>query len=256
MMRGVSRVERPTMRLVPLFLFVAACGDKKPADPPPAGSQAAEPTPAKPAPPTPTRPPLLAAGAPVSPGCFAYSEKLDAWACLVGSRGRDGSELTREWKVAFPGATLSSIAVTRPPKEDDEIDEPVVLDQATHDRIEKLLAEHGFVAMPAATPLATGKSLEVGAGKLGVRRLRRDHANAGDGDFQLYHHTVEVRCKNAWVKAWTTDRGTDPAVLVSAPGKHLLVSAEISWGMEGAFFLEHEAIALSLDTCAPIATAP
>jgi hypothetical protein len=246
------------MRSLALIVLVA-CGDKKPADstgsaaPKPAAPDAATPVPidAALAPPS----SILAMGKPLSPGCFAYSRKLEAWACVVAELAFENSQRDGKWEIAFPGAKLARIDIdgNRTSHEPGDYDALPVLAGDVHASVEKLLAEHEFGARPPGQGqvIKPKQTVKLDGDRVSVRWQREKHRGPADGEYHVWQDTLQIECKTKWVEAWKAEMG-DPAVQVAAVGSRVLVEWQITAGREGGRASDHGARVFSLDTCAAL----
>jgi hypothetical protein len=255
------------MKLV-LVLGVAACTktperDKPAPTPPPAPVVPADAAVVVKTPPVDAAvvaaPVRFTAGQKLTTGCFGWSAALDAYACVGGLTGRDGSERTRALAVTFPGSALAAVEVAKAGAPDDETwntDDPVVLTAATASALDGLMTKHGFVQLAPsdARALAAGAVVDWPPQELALRWKRTEHKGrpSTDGDWKRYADVIQLRCKKAgpFVDVWTHDSGTPVVTVTPSPsGKRVLLAWDGGWGMEGASFHEAGAKVLSLEPC-------
>ena len=245
------------MRAFALFVLVS-CSDKKPADSagsaalPPVAADAATPIDAALASPTSS---VLPMGKPLSPGCFAYSKKLEAWACVVAELAFENGERHGKWEIAFPGAKLAPIDIDakRASLEPGDYDALPVLAGDLHASIEKLLAAHELAARPTGQgqTIKPKQTVKLDGDRVSVRWQREKHRGPAEGEYRVWKDTLQIECKAKWVDAWKAEMG-DPAVQVAAVGSRVLVEWQNSAGREGGRASDHGARVFSLDTCAAL----
>jgi hypothetical protein len=198
---------------------------------------------------------LLLAGKPLSPGCFAYSAKHQAWACIGGELLFENSAREGRWEITFPGSTLPAIDIdaNRASNEPMDFDALPVLPADAHAKIEKQLADEGFAPRPAkeGQGIVPKQTVKLAGDTITARWTRAKHPGPADGEYHVWKDAIAIECKSKWVDAWTADAG-DPKVQIAATSTRVLVEWQNSAGREGGRMVDHGASVFALETCAVV----
>ncbi|MDQ3367989.1 MAG: hypothetical protein M3680_21395 [Myxococcota bacterium] len=176
----------------------------------------------------------LPAGDPVL-GCFAWSPKLGAAACLVGYQRFNEGDVTLEYVGAPPTPEIRLVA-------------PVA--EATIAAANRTLAEQAFAPLVGqATPLVDGTPHDLGAG-LTITWVRKEVSKGGDNEPPTGENTVTARCGGADVELVRLQtEGDSPTVAVRRLDDHVLVEVRIGVAREGEVGDDFDAIVLHTRTC-------
>lgn len=222
-----SRKMRPMKHAWLLVIALTACG-KKDKDAAPATGTAPGTAPATGAAPA----TVDAAAAPTPPaagavalttqtqptlGCFAWSDKLKAAACFVGTTGLGVDFEVKLHYVGAAGAT--PVAVTE------------TLDQNTVDAANKYLADNGFAAPATPKLLAAGDNT---AGPVTINWTRKQSAPGGDNQPPTYKDTLVATCGAKKLTLLDTEtEGGDLTAFATVQGDRVLVVQHMHVGREG-----------------------
>ena len=200
----------------------------------------------KPCTPAPTARPLLAPPLPLvfTEGCFAWSRKLGAAACVTGATSiQEGAE----WALEFPGAELPAVSIA---KVEPQVLDPVPLAPSGEALagITTALREGGFAKLAGApTALGSGATVPVGRLRVTWKRVKEGTVTEETGSWPTYEDTFAVRCPDGRDVELTSrsSENTDPAsarVWAFDDGRYLLLEFWATWGIEGDFGNFREAV--------------
>lgn len=238
---------RPTMTsrtllAAALLIVIAACGKKGKDDKPAAGS--APPATADAA--TAVAPAAVdaaAAAAPTGPavtlasgetplGCIAWSARDHAAACVTGTMTNGEPDLQLAFVGGGPGG------------------QPVgaTLDDAGAAALNKLLADGGYAAPGAATPVAVGAPLTVGAVTLTL--TDKVTPSAGDNQAPTHAYALAARCGTTdHPLAADTAEGVTPSARAWQLGDRVLVELTLKLAREGEYGTTLGAAVIDGATC-------
>lgn len=222
-------------------LALAACkgdGPGKGKGEAPAAPPAAPPAPvavdaAAAAPVDPPEPPATVAAGAVELGCFAWSPKLQAVACITGSQRALDAELELLYLGApSPGLTFAA------------------LDDASASAANAALAGGGFTRFPGpGTELVDGKRLELAG--VGLTWKRTVVVPAGENQPPTGKNVVTLHCGGKDVVLHDDEvEGDLPTVSVRAVGARLVVETRIAYGREGEYGADLSLALIDPTTCA------
>ena len=180
----------------------------------------------------------LADGGSVDTACFAWSASTRSVACDVGANSiQDGAVMS----VRVLGQGGRDYTYYTHPEGQFFETVPEGFDRNELDDVRSLLTTSGFEAW-SFVPTALEAGAEITVGDATLRRVREKTGEDGDemtGVWEVYADRVERRCGDRWVALPLAESSfgntIEPARidLFATPTGELVLTAQVSWGIEG-----------------------
>ena len=181
----------------------------------------------------------LAAGEPKL-GCFAWSSKLNAAACVVGNNGSLGTHV----RLALVGSTVVPLSLV-----DVDLGGLSTIEPRIAGKANDLLAQHGFTPLAGkAAPLKVRAPKQLAGVTLTLSSTKTDRG--GDNVAPAYDNRIVATCGGREVELFRDDgEGVTAKASARAVGTYALVEVSVNTGREGEFDDALHAIVLDSTSC-------
>lgn len=193
-------------------------------------------------------------------GCFGWSSKRKAAACILGaSTLQEGG--TTELAILGEKAETLTLMTHKGLADGGDFDQVSTVSEATRARAEKLLTAGAFVALTDGRDLAPRGMLHWATPRFSVRHTRTaTPVREVTGSWVDATDTIEVRCggaKAAWTAALVSDNHAieedlTMAVLAIPGTSFALITLTNHWGIEGDHGQSTLAAVVNMETCLPL----
>ncbi len=200
------------------------------------------------------RPPATLPTEPAQPsveaGCFGWSPRQAAAACVTG---RYSMQEGCEWKVELVGGGGEPVALHQ--TREQHHDHPTAVPPSLQAELVRRLSDGSFVCLPEGRRLEPGGAVRWASPRVAVtwqrRRLRRD-GDGATGRWWVFSDVLTVECGARRTELMSIETSSDQpsgSVHLIPGGRYVVVDSDVSFAEEGDQGREAQAWVVDIATC-------